>query len=146
MRPIPEHVKFFLAGAATVLVPVSFLLLCFAALEVSLRYAFGGSGGETEVFLVKPSPDGVRVATLSRNMGGGAAGWCFRFIDVQTAVENEVDTQKHVFRTNCQSDIEFAWENDAVLRITYEDDRTISSLLQRKFSRDGVVRVVYSGR
>lgn len=145
MRSIPEHVRFFLAGAAVVLVPVAFLLLCYGALVVSLGTAFGSSGnGETQAFSSKASPDGSRTATLFRNMGGGAAGWCYRFIDVHPTAESEVDTQKYVFRTNCQTDIDFVWENDAVLRITYNDDQIVSSLLQRKFSRDIAVRIIYS--
>lgn len=144
MSFFPRNFNFFLGGAFTVLAPVALPLALLLVLEASLSASFGKS--ETQIYESRVSPDGTKAATLCLNMGGGAAGWCNRYVDVHSATETQVDIQRKVFRTDCQSDIDFVWENDAVLRISYEGDREISSLLQRKSSRDGAVRILYSGK
>lgn len=145
MRPLPRHVKFFLAGAAMVLVPIVLLFLLFSGL-LSLGEMFRPSAGDTLVYDVKNSPDGSKMAVFFRNMGGGAAGWCYRSIDVLPANSVTIQGKEYVFRFNCQADVALVWESNDVVRIYYSDDRTVSSLSQRKFSRDGSVRILYSGK
>ena len=146
MRPIPRPLKFFLAGFAVPLFPLTLFLLFVGAVAATFTATFAGSESDIEVFVSRLSPNRTRAATLLRNMGGGAAGWCYRYIEIHPAEKPLVDTGNYIFRTNCQDDINFVWENDSVLRIAYVGDREISSMLQRKFSHDGAVQILYSGK
>ena len=70
---------------------------------------------------VVPSPKTSSVATSYLKMGGGAAGWCYKYVNLRKSDE-PFDANKTVFTTRCSSALEVEWTNENNLSINYSDE------------------------
>lgn len=91
-------------------------------------HGFAGEGkGEFEVIKNADSPDGKYTAIFWSGMGGGAAGWCEKSINVYKKEEifdmskREENRKTKVFDVRCSgsSDVDMNWESANHLQIAF---------------------------
>ena len=68
-----------------------------------------------------PSPKNTYLATSYRNIGGGAAGWCYQHVSIRKTIES-CDTDKYVFTTRCSSKLEVYWSDENNVNIGFSDE------------------------
>jgi hypothetical protein len=72
------------------------------------------------------SPAKNYVATSYVEMGGGAAGWCSKLVQINNANEPIV-VDKEIFRTRCSNELEVQWLDENNLNIANFDESTFES-------------------
>ena len=106
----------------------------------------GGNDYRVERELASPSR--TYRAVLYTGMGGGAAGWCARFIAIARAnapfsPQAATESFAYVFSDRCSSsDITFEWATDNRLRVAYTIGEGIT-VTQRPHTKDGAVALEY---
>lgn len=88
------------------------------------------------------SPGHQYVATTFTDMGGGAAGWCYRMVTVRKTEEPFDPTKNQVFSIQCNTDVEVAWKDDRNLLIAFSKNPVSMSLYQKSWTDDKAVRIV----
>jgi hypothetical protein len=81
------------------------------------------------------SPNQSYVATSFNRSGGGAAGWCYVYVNVRKQSENFNSDSGVVFQTRCDVTPDLKWESDKKLSIGYPFDATVYT--QEKAWRSG---------
>lgn len=102
---------------------ISFLVMIFFSFYVALNVWDTDSKGEIQIEESLISPDRNYIATLWNEMGGGAAGWCFRYLSIggkNISSKTQIESDEKVFSLNCSSEVEFSWINNSQLQIKYK--------------------------
>lgn len=94
------------------------------------------------------SPDGNHTATLWFGTGGGAAGWCFKRVSIDTKenpfdLEMELEKGGYIFSVSCGSEVSLNWQNDSQLSISYTNQEYGVSVYQSPQSKNGKVKIFY---
>lgn len=94
------------------------------------------------------SPDGNHTATLWIGMGGGAAGWCFKRVSIDTKenpfdLEKELEKGGYIFSVSCGSEVSLNWQSDSQLNISYTNQKYGVSVHQSPQSKDEKVKIFY---
>ena len=128
-----------LAGMVTVVLGV---FSCATVVRLVVR-----SYDEFAVTHVVRAPDGVKQAVLLDGMGGGAAGWCSRYVIVEPASETPPNPTtlakkrgRAVLAGDCSLRVALTWRGPAELLLRYT--RTEGSQVIQRHERSGV-RVSY---
>lgn len=125
---------------------------CFAALYGCLwliglamekMFASGFKGSGITITANAISPNQEYIATTYTNMGGGAAGWCDKTVNLRRRDEPFDYKKSYVFNTSCHSDVDVFWESETNLLIIYTTDGESVDLYQKIQSDDGRVKISY---
>lgn len=110
------------------------------------------SPGQFEVVETVLSPSRTSTAYLWTDMGGGAAGWCYKRVSIlpdsrelPLSTEPEKNRIAFVFSSRCSSKIKVTWIDDTLMKISHSlgDDPFPTSLSQASRTEDGRIRIVY---
>lgn len=104
------------------------------------------SKGEIQIEERLFSPNKHYVATLGNEVGGGAAGWCFRYISVGEKNNSKVsvESDERVFKLDCGSEVRLNWVADSQLNIKYRLVEKYSETFFQKYSlENGEVEIKY---
>ncbi|HBB96942.1 MAG TPA: hypothetical protein DC054_16310 [Blastocatellia bacterium] len=136
-----KHIRCFVAGVLSFLVVYGCLWLLGFLLEKSFDSAFKGN----DIVMVSdtPSPNHGLIATTYINMGGGAAGWCYKEVNLRKNSEAFDAKKGQLFSTDCQTDVAVTWQGDDTAIIKYSTDGISASLTQKSLSDNKAVRVLY---
>lgn len=138
-----RHIIF---GVSTFLLMVG--IACFAVYSSFSDFSDKNDKGDYKIVKTLESPDGNHTATLWDGMGGGAAGWCYQRVSIDTK-ENPFDLKReeekggYIFSTNCGSKISVNWENSNQLHISYTNQKFGVSAYQNPSSQDDKVKISY---
>ena len=80
---------------------------------------------DVNVFANTPSPNQSYVATSYSMMGGGAAGWCYVYVNVRKQSEQFNPEDGVIFGTRCDVGPELKWQGEKRLSIEYPRDATV---------------------
>lgn len=72
-----------------------------------------------------PSPSQSYTATSYRMSGGGAAGWCYVYVNMRKQSEEFNPDSGIVFGTQCTVEPELKWKDEKSLTIVYPRDSNI---------------------
>ncbi|CAN5747608.1 hypothetical protein BH24ACI2_BH24ACI2_07280 [soil metagenome] len=139
----PYH--YFIAGVATILLPVGiFILLIFALSFAVENTLFNDKSAKDNIYILSEinSPNQKSVVTTFNHSGGGAAGWSGLKVNVRKREEN-FDSSEYVFSTNSGTKVQTNWENDSTVSISYSSNDRILSLYQKGWSKDKTVKILY---
>lgn len=119
---------------------------CLWVVGFLIEGAFKSSFGESDIFAVTDSTSSSNqyVATTFTDMGGGAAGWCYRMVTVRKTNEAFDPKKNQVFSIQCSSEVEVSWKDDQNLLITFTKDPVSMSLFQKSSTEDKAVRIVFA--
>lgn len=84
------------------------------------------------------SPNRSYVATLYNSSGGGAAGWCYLYVNVRKRMEEFNPDHEVVFQTRCSVKPELKWESERKLTIDYPADAIVYARENTWRSGEGV--------
>lgn len=116
--------KHFVFGVSSFVFGVSsFVLMVLFSFYIATSVWDTDSKGEVQIAKRLTSPDNKYTATLWNDMGGGAAGWCFRNISIGKKIDsskNQIEADEKVFKLNCGSEIRFNWIDESRLQIIYK--------------------------
>lgn len=132
----------FLAGVFTALGIYGGLWMLGFLLEQTFDSGF--KGHDISVVSTTIAPDQSYIATIYSDMGGGAAGWCYKGVDVRKTDQPFEDGKHRVFSTGCGTDVVVRWQSDKYLQVNYSPDRESISLFQKFWSEDKAVRIYYA--
>jgi hypothetical protein len=137
-----QLIRPFLAGV------VCFAVIygCLWVVGFLIEGAFKSSFGRSDILAVtdSTSPSHQYVATTFTDMGGGAAGWCYRMVTVRKTEEPFDPKENQVFSLQCNTDVEVAWKDDRNLLIAFSKDPVSMSLYQKSWTDDEAVRIVFA--
>jgi hypothetical protein len=139
-RPI----YYFSAGFLHFVAIYGCLWLLGYAIEKSFDSGFQGS--DIIITANSISPDQEYIATTYTGMGGGAAGWCDKVVNVRKRDEPFDSKRNFVFSTSCGANIEISWKSDKNILIIYSTDDEGISLYQKMKSDDHAVEISYLAR
>jgi hypothetical protein len=131
----------------------SYGVLAFATLYVALwsaekflewTFDFGAGNAQIDIISTSFSPNEEYKATMYRDMGGGAAGWCSIKVSLQKNTEQFERNKETAFSTRCNIDVNLVWNDNKNLLISYTNDSEGMSLYQTFLSNDKVVKITYS--
>jgi len=136
-----KQIRYFVAGALSFLMVYGCLWLLGFLLEKSFDNMFKGN----DIVMVSdmPSPNHGLISTIYVNSGGGAAGWCYKEVNLRKNSEAFDAKKGEVFSTDCGTDVEFSWRGDDTAIIKYSTNGISASLTQKSLSDDKAVRVLY---
>ena len=122
------------------------VMLGAAVILISSGLSLGGSASaETDLRAetITPSPSGEYTAVVYTESGGGAAGWCYRYVTVfKSGAEGpaaELKPEGSVFSSTCRNQLDLRWMDDRHLGVSYGGD----ALRQKGFSDDSAVLISY---
>jgi len=144
---------YFLVGfGSAVALYLFFWGLGFVADSI-LSDIFGAGGADVRIYQSLESPNGEYTATEYVAMGGGAAGWCYKRVTVNSRAfpfnwEKESERGGYSFSVNCSSNIDLKWDDDRHLVVGYTrwDDKATISMSQSPLSFDETVKISYAQR
>ena len=144
---------YFLVGFGSA-VALYFLVWGFGLIASSLLgEIFGMKDSDVRIYQSLESPNGEYSATEYVAMGGGAAGWCYRRVTVNSKAspfswEKERESGGWSFGVNCSCKVDLKWEDDRHLVVGYTgwDDKAGISMIQRPLSFDETVSIRYVPR
>src|SRR5437868_6489513 len=136
-----KSLSYFLAGFLCFVALYSFLWLISFAMEKMFEGGFKGS--DITIIANATSPNQEYIATTYTDMGGGAAGWCGKIVNLSKRDEPFDFKKSYIFSTSCHSDVDVFWESDMNLLIIYTTDGESVSLYQKTQSDDGKVKISY---
>ena len=102
------------------------ILFLVGALSFSACLDLGSdTSRDVNVIASLTSPSQSYVATSFNSSGGGAAGWCYVYVNVRKQGENFNPDSGVVFQTRCEVTPDLKWESDKKLSIGYPADATV---------------------
>lgn len=113
-NPIFKYSVLAISGAA-ILGTVLLFITFYNAFNI------GSGGSEYKVIKATTSPANNYMATSYVVMGGGAAGWCYKQVNLRK-LNQPFDADKNVFTTRCNSELEVKWMDEDNLSIGYSDE------------------------
>src|SRR5712671_5720925 len=101
----------FLTGAFCFVAIYGCLWLLGFVMERAFKSALGGS----DILAVtdSTSPNHQYVATTYTDMGGGAAGWCYRAITLRKSDQQFDPKKNRIFNIQCNTAVEISWRDDS---------------------------------
>ena len=132
-----KPVGYFVLGVlSTFLIIIVFFVLC--------RFII--SSGDIDILYSLNSPDNKHIATLYKDSGGGAAGWCYEKVSINTIKKPFINksSKNDVFSINCSSEIKLIWESNDHLIIEYLCKKPVVSLTKWFLSNDDSVKISYN--
>jgi hypothetical protein len=115
----------FKYSVLAVIIPTIFgIVWLFNAFSDALNIGRGGNHYYLENSTLSPAKN--YVATSYVEMGGGAAGWCYKLVQINKVNEPFV-VDKEIFRTGCSNKLEVQWLDENNLNIADSDKPTIES-------------------
>lgn len=137
-----QAIRPFLAGVSCFVVIYGCLWVVGFLIEDAFKSGFGGS----DILAVNDSmsPNHQYVATTFTDMGGGAAGWCYRVVILRKNDEQFDPKKNHVFNIQCNTEVKVAWKDDRNLLITFSKDPVSLSLYQKSWTDDRVIRIAFA--
>ena len=131
----------FLAGAFCFVAIYGCLWLVGFVMKRTIKSAFGG---DILAVTESTSPNHQYVATTYTDMGGGAAGWCYRIVALRRIDQQFDPKNNRVFSIRCNTGVEVAWRDDSKILITWSTDTESVSLYQKSWSDDRAIRISYA--
>ncbi len=136
-----------------ILLNVSFIFIMISAALFATCNSFTGFGGDSpgsfKIIKAIDSPDGKYSATFWLGMGGGAAGWCGKSINIHKKEETldlskiEENRRNRIFDVGCSSDVEINWEDANLLRVVFSIGKDATSATMNSQTEDGKVKISY---
>lgn len=139
-----KPIRYFLAGVICFVIIYACLWLAGFLIERAFKGAIGGSDilGATDSI----SPNQQYVATTFTDMGGGAAGWCFRGVTLRKSDQQFDPNKNRVFNIQCNTEVTIAWRDERTVLISFSTDAESVSLDQQSWSDDKTIRILYDGK
>ena len=117
-------------------------LLC----AVLLTFACGHDRSVERIVI---SPDHARQAILYMDMGGGAAGWCYHRLSLQSTSDSTIDLStfnrpgEFLFQASCSSEIGVVWQGPRAIHITYTMGEYGNTVYMSPTADSGRIRLTY---
>jgi hypothetical protein len=89
-----------------------------------------------------PSPNQAYIATSYGMSGGGAAGWCYVYLNVRKQNEQFNPDSNIIFQTRCNVEPQLVWKDERNLSIAYPRDATVYKQ-EKTWGNDASVRISY---
>lgn len=135
---------YFIAGVATILLPVGVFILFIWVLGSAVEKTFSNNDRKDNIYNLSTSnsPNQNFISTTFSNSGGGAAGWCGQKVNIRKRDE-VFDSGEYVFSTNCGTKILTNWEDNNTIRISFSPNDKYLSLYQKGWNKDKTVKILY---
>lgn len=105
--------------------PISFVVIFAVVLLSSCLNLASDTSRDVQVVANLASPDQSYMATSYSMMGGGAAGWCYVYVNIRKQNEQFNPDGGIVFGTRCGVEPELRWEDERSLSISYPHDAEV---------------------
>ncbi|RUO39832.1 hypothetical protein CWE15_08745 [Aliidiomarina taiwanensis] len=103
--------------------------------------------GMIQVADVIHSPNNEFIAVSYKDMGGGAAGYCYQKVAIlksESELEAVNDKRKYVFNTECRTIVALAWQDNETVEVSYTSGSpNYISVEMYSSAQDGAVNINY---
>lgn len=123
-----------------ILALLGFLLLAAVGIIFLLASPWLLDKGEIVIDDVVHAPNNKFKAVSYRDMGGGAAGYCFRRVVIlksSSEMPSVDEKQDYVFASGCGTKVDFSWRNAETIDVTYSSESPDYLQVELYFSAQG---------